>query len=559
MGVLAVLAVALLAGWPLLEPRLIATHDAASALARLMQVVRYAGDGQWLVRWAPDFHYGYGGPLFLYYPPGFSYLAALPARAGMGLVSALQATALALWMASGLGAYVLTRRWIGRSGATLAAVAFLLSPYHITLVYVRGAMAEFAAMALLPWVVWLTVRAIEPVEAGVGDGGWRWRLPAALAVSALVATHPFIAMVSLTLLAAGIVWAAWRAPAPDRVHVLAVGAGTLALGMALSAWFWLPMLVGWGDVAMQRVIDGPGSYRDHFVPLRHLLGWGPAPGDVAVSIGSAHLALSALALIRLPWLRWSHPSVARLVGVVAVVGALAAVLMLPIAEPVWRALRPLQAGQFPWRLHTILSLAVAVLAGASVVGWPWPIHRALVGAGVAALLALNLQACRPAYTFVDNRIGTSQAALDGLRRAFPSLWWEDFLPIAAAHAPPAAPIQPLSVVEGALEVEASRLAPIRREFTVRAAAPARVEVGILYLPGWRLWIDGRLAPLHPAAETGLIRFDVPPATRSVRLEFRPTLAGRAGVWLSLAALLLAIWRLVARASVQRNRRNSSIV
>ena len=47
----------------------------------------------------------------------------------------------------------LTRRWWGPGAALVASLAYTYAPYHLVDIYVRAALAEFAALAIAPWAL----------------------------------------------------------------------------------------------------------------------------------------------------------------------------------------------------------------------------------------------------------------------------------------------------------------------------------------------------------------------------------------------------------------------
>src|ERR1700733_1530707 len=73
----AVCAVVMILGLPacfgLFTSHVIEGHDAMSNLMMGLYTDKYAGGGQFLVRWASGINYGYGYPMFNFYPPAFFY------------------------------------------------------------------------------------------------------------------------------------------------------------------------------------------------------------------------------------------------------------------------------------------------------------------------------------------------------------------------------------------------------------------------------------------------------------------------------------------------------
>src|SRR3990172_9473386 len=97
-GKFCALLVALLAGFatmPLLQPYFIASSDGLYHLYRLMEYDAVLKDGVWYTRWAPDFFFGLGMPLFNFYAPLTYYLGEVFHLLGAGYLDSLRLLAVA--------------------------------------------------------------------------------------------------------------------------------------------------------------------------------------------------------------------------------------------------------------------------------------------------------------------------------------------------------------------------------------------------------------------------------------------------------------------------------
>ena len=200
--ILVLAAVALI---PLFLPGIAESDDILVSIYRVFALQESWRQGLFYPRFAPVLGFGYGEPLFQFYPPLASYVASAFALAGGGVVDGVKITfALALAL-SGLGAYRLGRALLPtRRGALLAAIVYMLAPYQLANLYVRGAMAEALALALLPWLLWAFQRLISV-------GGVYWFLGASLGLAGLLLTHTTQSLVFLPVL---ILFCLVRCPAP---------------------------------------------------------------------------------------------------------------------------------------------------------------------------------------------------------------------------------------------------------------------------------------------------------------------------------------------------------
>ena len=113
----------------------------------------------------PGLNFGYGGPLFQYYPPLTSYLALFWHWTGLPWIEANKAVFTLALLLGGYGVYGYTRWLLGkRPAALLAASAYVLSPYLLLNVYERGALAEIFSLALLPWLLWASHHYVDHLD-----------------------------------------------------------------------------------------------------------------------------------------------------------------------------------------------------------------------------------------------------------------------------------------------------------------------------------------------------------------------------------------------------------
>ena len=121
-GLLIVFVATTLAAWPFLsQPSLPTDTDAEIHIFRADQVERSIVEGVYYPRWAPDFYYGNGYPIFNYYAPLAYHLAAYYSLAtGLGVVAGSKFVLVIAAFIGSLGMYLfVANRW-GRVEAMVA-------------------------------------------------------------------------------------------------------------------------------------------------------------------------------------------------------------------------------------------------------------------------------------------------------------------------------------------------------------------------------------------------------------------------------------------------------
>jgi hypothetical protein len=383
---LLVLLFGLIAIAPLLQPGYFwGAHDARHDVYFLFQYDKSVLGGNWFPRWGPDWAFGYGYPFWIIYAPLSVLLGELGHHfLGLGWETSVKTVLGFSIVLSGLGMYGFARSWLGQRAGLLAAIAYMLIPYHLVDVYVRAALPESLALALLPFVLWsfrLTV--LRPRLANI--------LGAAFAYAALWWTHNLTALIFTPALMVYVLALAWwetkerlgsqteavrrsLPAAPARAFSLCLlaplAAGLLAFG--LSAAFLIPAALEARNVNQAQWFGSYYNPFQHFVYFFQLFNpaWGfgisvPGPDDVSqgalsYQLGAVPALLCAITLCTARRLGDVRRRELWLLGLFA--GA-AVFLTLNISAPAWH-LPLVPYAQFPWRYLLVAIPFLSLLAGA---------------------------------------------------------------------------------------------------------------------------------------------------------------------------------------------------
>jgi hypothetical protein len=532
---------------PLLEPGLAETHEMDHYPIRAQQMHTAHVEGQLWPRWAPDLAKGYGYPIFNYYAPLSIWLIeGCHVIAGLDWHEATDAACAVLTVIAVLSMWGLGRsvwRW---PGGLVAAVAYLSMPHRLTNAYVRGDLAELAAMAFLPLALWALIATL------------RWGHVAhaaalALAWALVIFSHNITALLSIPLLVAvAVIFGIAKRP-PAHHLMLTVAGG--ALGLGISAIFWMPALLERGLTSVHRVAE-PESYFDyhhHFVHPRQLFLPESFPDGISeegtddtmsFEIGNAALVL-ALVTFCASWRRGASRRLRFVAtGLIALLLA-GSVMMTPATGWLWERLPLIAYAQFPWRLMAVLGVIVALLAGGSVHLLPrdqWWIPPVIAVATLlpvyASLHRLKvlppLMGASVLYTRENfSRVFTTSTVLD------------EYLPVTTKREIFRRPLSP-GPGEVLCRSPDVRIRQVRRRageirFTAEAPHPTSAVLGVLHFPGWRVEVKGHEHPAGHLASSGLISVPLPAGERvevAVRLRLTPIQRWATAITiLSLAATL----------------------
>ncbi|MDD5342454.1 MAG: 6-pyruvoyl-tetrahydropterin synthase-related protein [Patescibacteria group bacterium] len=558
--------VLLLVVWPLFHPGFPDNHDKNLYMNWLSEFDRGIKDGQLLPRWAPNVWLGYGSPLFNFSQPLFFYVAELFRFLGANLVSSVKLALIVITAGGFWFMYLFARQFFGRRGGLLSATAFSLAPYHLGLIYNRGALSEYLAMTLVPLVFygfW---------KLKLGASYWNFAL-ASLSLAALILAHNISIILFLPPLFIFLILFSDR-----HRKVVLRQAGALVAGFLLSAFFWLPAFFERSLIKLDNLYTGPYDFHRNFSTFKEIFFsnfWDNGPIFQQVSFVSSALLIVGIVLVVKNWRRISS---SRPAGYFLLISLIAIAFTTSLTRIIWENIGLLKYTQFPYRFLSLVDFGTALLAGLCV--WPepqrvftWIFHRILPGKKysfswvTAALMLLLLwfsvpflgpqrgylpALSDPQYTpagEIVNQLLTSDELvtfavktaifprdndLDKLQKRV-----VDVLSRVRAEVLTGQPaVFPKSeVIHGQATVSSLTLRSTRQEYSVASSGSSRVRINTFFFPGWQAKIDGRLAAIDVDLDYGLMEFDITDGTHKLVLEFKNTPLREASEIISLVSLI----------------------
>lgn len=421
----------------------------------LDQFAKELAQGNAYPRWLPLSHHGLGSPVFYYYPPLAFYLGSIFVLAGLKTYSAMLASFFVASVLSGVGAYL----WLsGQSRSPLLGAAFyVIAPYHTFDFYMRGALAEYVAIALMPFLMLGLRQIFEGKNAGIAV--------AAVAYAALICSHlPLALLVSVFLIGPYAAWRGSRAP-----RVLLASSIALGLGVLTAAIYLVPALVlepyrNAADLWNNRLLQ-PANWT--FWNADFLTGV-----YLAVLLTAAALAVPAVGQIvrnRSPWAAYAMILILLGIGVIPLVWS------LPLLRSV----------QFPFRIFPLAEFALATAIARAA----WTPRK--IAEATLPLLAVN------AFMAVAGA-GPNPVTLAQLAAVYPDV--PENLPLGN---------RPYSWPSTwALDVA--------RENGRAVVSNGVTTEPVFYFPAWTVTCDGKAVQTFPAARTQLLSYRGRDCTRSLR-------------------------------------------
>ncbi|HLF01809.1 MAG TPA: 6-pyruvoyl-tetrahydropterin synthase-related protein, partial [Anaerolineales bacterium] len=562
-GLLVAFALATLAVWPLItRPSLPTLTDAEMHVYRAAEVADSISRGAFYPRWAADFYFGYGYPVFNFYSPFTYHLAAYYGLlTGLGPVAGTKLVlVLAVYIGAG-GMYLFGRdRWGGIVGVVSAA-AFTFSPYMVYIdPHARGDIPENFAINLAPLMLWTFDRLRR-------TGSLRHLALCGVLLAALILSHPLMALVVYTMLLAFLVWETVISPLVPQTYLgphprqfIPQLAAAIGLGLGLAAVYWLP--AGLDRSAIQlRNVAGPGYFDFHnfFVSLRELssptgyFDLGATEPRFYYNLGLAQIVLAAIGALTVfsERLRRTDTFFFLFASVAWVY------LITPASVNFWEAVPLMVFFQFPTRFLGPAALVFAPLAG-NAVRWAerfdLPDGRILIASSAVCLAAILYSAIPLLYLPEWNEFGKVDAlrmiSVELQGRALGTTSANDFLPVDVALVPgpqesvldsyeaggPVDRVNRATLPAGAT-VELLEQKPFYDRYEVNSSTDFVFRVFLFYFPGWTARVDGVEANIDVAQPDGLITVHVPTGKHIVEISFEETLQRSIAWVISMAALI----------------------
>jgi len=568
-GYLAVTAICLLAIWPFLSnPSLPEATDTELHIFRLAEMSRLVRGGELFPRWAPNFYFGYGYPIFNFYAP-LTYQLGLVFDF-MPLLGPVQAVKILFIIGiglSGLGMYGLVRDIWGRGAGLVASASYVYAPFILFVdPYARGDLPESFSFGVFAVALWAINRLRQ-------SPSWKNWLAAVFFIAALILTHNLMSMVFFSIL---FLWSLWQLVVKENGQVEPSITGgfrrllksriylALLLAVTLAASFWLPVALESDTVNLGTLIGEGGhfDFRNNFLGLSELFGgikrldWGATESDYSLNVGIAQSILGVIGATAL----FVQRTRARKQGAYFLIAMIILiVLMLEQSSPLWEVVPMLPFLQFPWRLLGAAAAMFAVLGGigASLLldlaperfaGW-------IVGGiiGLVLLIAMPLVHVPPwaddfgettarrvlEYELAGKWLGTTSTA--------------DFVPVTVDSLPrPEATLveairsqQPLDRVNRVTlpkntQIVSESVTPLRTRYHVSGDQGFLLRLFQFDFPGWQASIDGTRVETELGRPEGFLVVPVPAGEHLVEISFTNTWERKVSILISALGLIGAL-------------------
>ena len=333
-------------------------------MVRQMELEKCLTDGQIPCRWTPDLGFGYGYPLFNFYPP-LPYIIGQTFRfMGFSFMQTVKLTTALQFFAAGFSMYLLASLFFGQFGGLLSSLFFVYAPYHAINIFIRGAMNEAWASVFFPLIFYFVYKIINEKKI-------KNIILLALSYTGLFLSHnpmvltftPFVALWALFWL--------FQKKELKNTSIYLNFAKSAIISLSLSAFFTIPALIETKYVQIDTMFNNYYTWSAHFVSLRQLFIslfwgnggsiWGPNDG-MPFMVGYLHWILPILVLIFLV-IKKRFDNNSKIFYLLSFFALTNLFLTHERSTFIWKLLPVLQKIQFPWRLLNLSTFFLSFVIG----------------------------------------------------------------------------------------------------------------------------------------------------------------------------------------------------
>ncbi len=511
--------------WPVFKSGYFTHHDDLQVM-RVFEMRKCFTDFQIPCRWVPDMGFGNGFPLFNYYGVLPYYTGALVSFI-LGFVGAAKALFFIPLVLGGISMFFLGKELGGKWVGITTSVLYIFAPYRSLDTYVRGAISESFALAIIPLVFLFLLKLSK-------QNSKKNFILLSLSLAAFLTTHNIMIMLFSPLIFLTVLFILFKKKNYKNILL------SLILGVGLSAFFLFPAFLEKGLVQTDTLTRFDLDFRVHFVTIKQLFlnrswGYGASvlgPNDtISFQIGWPHWWLVLVSLFFI--LKRKNLLLISLLGVFL----LSAFMTHNKSAFVWEKIGILRYTQFPWRFLSVVIFSASLIGGLVVGNLKQSLQKYLAVLIIILSFSLNFSYFKPDkfYPLTDNQ-KLSGKLWDEQRKAAV----EDYLPIGAYPPKEPAPYLPL-ILKGKAVAQDYKVYSNSFRFNADVENSAQIQVPIFDFPNWQIFVNGKLTSHDKNNLLRRIQVNLTPGKYIVEGKFGNTKIRTISNLISLVSFLILIF------------------
>lgn len=548
---------------PLLHPGFFPMHD-DEQVGRLHELHLDVITGHLPPRLSQNLGYGYDYPLFNFYPSFVYYVAEIYHLLGFGYIVSIKLMIATGFILAAVGMYWLSRHYFGRLAGVISAFLYTYASYHSVDVYVRGALPEFWSFVFFPFIFLGFTKIAKKPKA-------LWTIVTGVLMACFVLTHNLIALMSIPFVLGFLIYLLITTKKRKNFVYSVLSAG--AIGVFLSAYFWLPALAEKQFTMVSLLTKELADYSLYFVyPIQFWYSpWGyggsvAGMGDgLSFQIGKVYfLSITAVFVYAIFLLR-KYKETASLLFLLIFLFLLSLFMQIATSKFVWDSLQSVMAYiQFPWRF-LVISFFFASFAAGALFTAPFPIFKKkwviylqyLLGAVIiVVVLYKGITIFNPSKYLTD--VTDNDYVSENVIRWDTSSLAFEYVPsgIATKKSVRGNTVvnitkeqiakTPFTSISHDMNVKITKDIPQQKTALVTAETNGILQINVYSFPGWHVFLDSQEVSYSSNNALKLLRVPVSKGTHTISAVFKDTAARTIGNILSGITALGIIIFLITR-------------
>lgn len=554
-GLILVIILPIFAILPLFNSGFFSIHD-DEQIARLYELDFILKAGQFPPRWIPNLGFGYGYPLFNFYPPFVYYLAELFHLIGFSLIDSTKIVMGLGFILPSLFMYLWVRNHYNVLSGVFSSVLYTYASYHTVDLYVRGALSEFFSFVWIPAVFWSFDTLVKKKTVS-------WVILSSLFLSFVILTHNLVAMQFIMFFVIYLIFLIIvNRKDFKKIIILLLFAGGLSLG--LTAYFWLPSILEKSYTLVDTILTKElANYSIHFVcPIQLWYSpWGYAGSGagcidgISFQVGKVQLILSLLNIFIVIFLflkKKGEESFYNLLVLTLFIISL--FMMIPLSKPIWDNIQPFSYLQFPWRFLLFAVLFSSFLAGAAL-NFLLKTRVSKVLIFIFTLMIISFVIWK-AFPYLSPQKYLNKSDKDYTTET--DLKWRvskmsfEYIPKGVAVKKSKIGTTMLDIskdqvakasykaINGLNKVKIINDLPQKKEFIVNSEKGGILQINTFSFPGWKVFIDNEEVEYSDNNRLKLIDITIPGGEHNVSILFTETAIRKIGNSISIIALVIVL-------------------
>ena len=542
----------------LLNNQYFAIHD-NQHVVRLYLLDKGIKQGYLYPRWVDELTFGFGDPLFNFYPPLVYYLGEIFHLLGFSYIWSIKLVFIFGFIIGAISSYFLVKEILGRLAGFLGATVFTYYFYHLINAYVRGALSEFWAMNLVPFIFLFLYRLAKTPHL-------KTSLYLALSMALVFLAHQLVALPLIFFLFFFFIYCFLTVSNKKKFFYHALFGGILGLG--LSAFYWLPMFYERKFTFLDIEL---GGYQDHFIfPYQFWYSpWGFGASvkgiidGMSFQLGKIPILLIVFSLVSffLLLLRTAKKTYLNHFFFFLLLMVFGLWMTTEYSYLIWNNFKLLWNLQFPWRFLSVSAIFISILSCYWIFFLKklYPDKKKFINLLTIFFIVLIIfkyqkYASPQKYLNVKDRDlltkeeiqwRQSQTVLHFVPKgvkAKKNQYGVYVLDIEKKDLPKA--IYEIKKGEGKVKILKNKYQ--EKEFQIKAKTPLLFQLNTFHFVGWQAYLNNKKIPINDKNSYKLINVSAPQGDYNLRFVFTDTLVRKIANLFSIFSLLVFLLLLTTK-------------